>query len=159
VSFMGGLLFFYSPILKAQNKDSVKSLSYQLAKIDTLIIKKDLKAADELISQIKKTKVYSFKKYQLEVDLRQSKILYYKNQPEKAMSLLLNQFKNTDKNSTTRALYANLLGRMFYAAKNYSKSIEYYKIALINSTKSNDTEEIMRFNLNLGNAFYKSHQF
>ena len=159
MSFIGVLLFFYSFTLKAQNKDSVKSLSYQLAKIDTLIIKKDFKAADGLISQIKKSKVYGFKKYHLEVDLRQAKILYYKNQPEKAMSLLLNQFKNTDENSTTRALYANLLGRMFYAAKNYSKSIEYYKTALINTTKSNDTEGIMRYNLNLGNAFYKSHQF
>ena len=85
VSFIGVLLFFYSPILRAQNKESVKNLSYQLAKIDTLIEKKDFKGAEIILSQLKSNSIYSDKNYQLKIDIKEAELLYFKVKHEKAL--------------------------------------------------------------------------
>jgi len=155
------LFVFYNSLLNAQtkNRDSIKSLKYQLAKIDTLIEQKAFDDANKLINNLKINKENNEGKAQFEINLRRAKVMYGNGKPEGALNLLLKDFNNISKDSKIKELYANLLGRMFYAAKNYPKTIEYYKIALKSASNSKRVEDILRYNLSIGRAFFKNIEF
>jgi two-component system, NarL family, sensor kinase len=163
VAYLSFALFFVfcstHLIAQTKNSDSIKSLKYQLTKIDSLIQNKAFKTANSLLLNIKKSNIYKIQKSQLEIKLREAKVLYGRGKAEEALSLLLNDFDKVSKISKIKKEYANLLGRMFYAAKNYPKSIEYYKIALNTVLISNDIEGVLRYNLSIGRAFYKKNQY
>jgi two-component system, NarL family, sensor kinase len=150
--------FFLSAALMAQNKsvDNPKSLNYQLAKLDTLIEKKAFNAANTLLTFLKNSKEYKVQNNRLQINFREAEILYGTKRPEESLSLLLKNFDKIDNNPKLYELYANQLGRLFYAAKNYPKTIAYYKIALNSVINSNNTERILKYNLSIGRAFFKN---
>ncbi|MFK5891458.1 MAG: tetratricopeptide repeat protein [Flavobacteriaceae bacterium] len=126
--------------------------------MDTLIEQKAFKAANLLLTFLKNSKSSKNKNTQLEIDFREAELLYASKKPEESLNLLLRNFDKIEDNPKLYELYANQLGRMFYAAKNYPKTVAYYKIALLSATKSKKTEDILRYNLSIGRAFYKNNQ-
>ncbi|MCF6212767.1 MAG: tetratricopeptide repeat protein [Flavobacteriaceae bacterium] len=151
------MLLFVLATAQTSPKDSL-GLPYKLARLDSLIDNKDYTTAEALLSQLKLAKDYTVANNRLAITLREAKVLYGTKNPEKALNLLLQNFNKIKAGKGIKSLYANQIGRFFYAAKNYPKAVAYYKMALNNIPNNKDITRVLRYYIGIGSSFYKNKQ-
>jgi len=146
--------------LQAQNNNQIpSSLKSKLASIDDSIRAKKYAIAKIMLLRLTKEKKQTDNKLViLAVNLRKAKLLYKKGNQKEAMKLLLDgtDLLNKLQQPFLQAKYSTYLGRIFEAAKNYPKAIEYYKKSVDLSLQLKDTLIILRTYSRLGRIYFRS---
>ncbi len=89
------------------------------------------------------------------IGLKKAQLYYSLNEEEKAMSLLL---KNLDELKLLdlpelKISYSNYLGEIFRNSKDYSRSIDYYKMSFSFAKEMSDSLKILKSYINIGRTF------
>ncbi len=152
------LVYSYSNLsLFGQNNIQDSILINQLKEIDYKIDSRKYKDAKLLLEKTEKDikKMNASSRYA--INLRFFKIQYYEYNNEEIIDELL---KNLDflaqkETSITYYSYCDFIGQVFKDAKNFNKSIKYYRRAIRNAEIRNDTIDIIFSCLKLGSCYYR----
>lgn len=127
--------------------------------IDKKIVDEEYDSAEALINYIKTIPQYEIDSIKLEVDLTLAKLHQTKNEDEKALGILLNGLSKTkeDKSSPFIADYAYEIGRKFSKIKNFKKGLEYFRMVLSSGKYRNDSLDISRGLIGIGNMHFQSY--
>ncbi|MEM9685682.1 MAG: hypothetical protein AAF934_02030 [Bacteroidota bacterium] len=91
------------------------------------------------------------------LDLSRVKIRYYVDYDEESIELLLTNLEKLRTMDTPRLYYeyTTFIGEVFKNTKNFKKAIVYYKQALLDAEKRNDTLAVIFSYLKIGSCFYR----
>ncbi len=147
-------LFFNATISFSQVISETDSL---LLVIDKKIVDEQYDSAEALINYIKTIPQYEIDSIKLEVDLTLAKLYQTRNEDEKALGILLNGLSKIkeDKSSPFIADYAYEIGSKFSKIKNFPKGLEYYRMVLSSGKYRNDSLDISRGLLGIGNIHFR----
>ncbi len=142
------IIFFVISFLSlAQDKAKVTpELDSLLEKVDENIKQKELKEIILVIDSLKRTKLYKRNKFdRLAIDLRYAKLLYEKDDDEKAMNLLLNGLDKLESYQDSKTIWKYYKTLSFFHRKNKSfpKAFLYNDYGLSNAKSRKDTCDIL----------------
>lgn len=91
------------------------------------------------------------------LDLSKVKIRYYVDYDEESIALLLTNLEKLRTMNTPRLYYeyTTFIGQVFKNTKNFKKAVVYYKQALLDAEKRNDTLAVIFSCLKIGSCFYR----
>lgn len=148
---------FASVFLFGQNNTQNGIILERLSEIDRKINSRDYDNARLLVKEIEKGVSALSIEDKFAIDLRVAKIQYYANYDEGSIDLLLANMEKLHAMNTLRLYYEYniFIGQVFKSAKNFEKAVAYYRQAVLNAEKRNDTLDIIFSCLKIGSCFYR----
>ena len=151
-------LIFYSLIIQSQSNSLKIYIDEKLELIDENIVNKQY---DLALNKIKELENYSsyvkIDENRLNLNLIKAKAYFGNNEQEKAINLLLNGLSEIEllpKLSNLKINYATFIGEIFLNARNFDKSLLYFKKSLNSSKTANDTINILNSYWSIGQVYY-----
>ena len=141
------------------SSDLLKHIENEIIEIKNKIANKDFSQALIRIENIENYSSFIEKKEnRLEIDLLKSKIYYGNGEKEKSLDLLLTNMEELQTlDLAIKGEYSMYLGDIFFAEKNYSKSLSYFNESLNYYELSKDTLGIINSSLSLGKTYYRDN--
>ena len=155
-------LFLLSLYLNVQAQDSSSELldhiEQKVSRIENLIENKEYKQAIVKLDDLKNyTNYLSSDNNRFKINYLRANALYGDDRHEEALKLLLEGIDelNNLELSNFKITYKKLVGEIFRNSKDYRRAKDYFKRALVDSERINDTLNILDLNYHIGYSYQK----
>ena len=155
ISFLS--IFFINTCLYGQSNTPNSFVSEQLNEIDRRVDSRDYDGAKLLLKEMEESISELRVEDKFALDLSIAKIQYYVNYDEGSIDILLTNLEKLRAMNTPQLYYkyTTFIGQVFKNAKNFKKAITYYRQALLNAKRRNDTLAVIYSCLKIGSCFYR----
>ena len=159
IHFLSVILLLNGMTIKAQNSLTSKKDSL-LLEIAKNIEENNIIEAQCLINEAADFKKYDDGLFAVKLNYYQAEVLILDEQDEEALAILLDGHSKVESldNLKIHVKYVESIGQIFSRAKNYKKSLAYFKEGIDYSLRDNDSISISSLYLNAGSVFQNKKQ-
>ncbi len=141
-------------------KNIISKRDSLLVLIEKSIESNDAITAQELVGKARNLKDFNDDLFSIKLNYYQANIFVLEEKDEKALKILLDGHSKIEYLDDIKfhVKYVKAIGRIFSRAKNYNKSLKYFKEGIDYSLKYNDSISISTLYLNAGSVFQNIKQ-